>query len=91
MIENNSQFFSTLKSLVDAWCDRRCLSALRRILVAYPMLSGLTDEWGELTIALENVRAFAGDQITESDLQQVGDAIAFGRKVVGASEQGIKE
>jgi hypothetical protein len=55
------------------------------------MLSGLTDEWGELTIALENVRAFAGDQITESDLQQVGDAIAFGRKVVGASEQGIKE
>jgi len=83
MIENNSQFFTTLQSLIDAWCDRRCLSALRRILVAYPMLSGLTDEWGELTIALENVRAFARDQITESELQSVEDAIAFARRVVG--------
>jgi len=83
MIENNSQFFTTLQSLIDAWCDRRCLSALRRILVAYPMLSGLTDEWGELTIALENVRAFARDQITESELQSVEDAIAFARRVIG--------
>jgi len=83
MIENNPQFFATLQSLIDAWCDRRCLSALRRILVAYPMLSGLTDEWGELTIALENVRAFARDQITESELQSVEDAIAFARSVIG--------
>jgi hypothetical protein len=83
MIENNSQFFSTLKSLIEAWCDRRCLSALRRILVAYPMVSGLTDEWGELTIALENVRAFARDQITESELQKVEEAISFGCRVVG--------
>jgi hypothetical protein len=83
MIENNSQFFSTLNLLIETWCDRRCLSALRRVLVAYPMLSGLTDEWGELTIALENVRAFAHDQITESELQKVEEAIAFGRRVVG--------
>jgi len=82
MIENNSQFFSVLQSLVNVWCDRRCLSALRRILAAYPMLSGLTDEWGELVIALENVRAFAREQITESELQSVNEAIVFARRVV---------
>ncbi len=83
MIENSSQFFSVVQSLIDGWCDRRCLSALRRILAAYPMLSGLTDEWGELAIALENVRAFARDQITASELQSVEEAIVFARRVVG--------
>jgi len=83
MIEINSQFFSVLQSLIDAWCDRRCLSALRRILVAYPMSSGLTDEWGELSIALENVRAFARDEITESELQSLEEAIVFARRAVG--------
>jgi hypothetical protein len=83
MIENSSQFFSVLQSLIDAWCDRRCLGALRRILAAYPMVSGLTDEWGELAIALENVRAFARDQITGAELQLVEEAIVFARRAVG--------
>ena len=83
MIENNSQFLFELQSLIDAWCDRRCLSARRRILAAYPMVSGLTDEWAELAIALENVRAFARDEITESELKSVEEAIAFARRVVG--------
>jgi hypothetical protein len=82
MIENAPEFFSTLKSLVDAWCDRRRLGALRRILQAYPMASGLTDDWGELAIALEDVRAFARDEITRSELQFVEETIAFARRVV---------
>jgi len=82
MIHDNSQFFSTLQSLVDSWCDRRCLSALRWILQAYPMHSGLTDEWAELAIALENIRALARDQITPSELRCVEDCIFFSRSLV---------
>ena len=44
MIEDSSRFFSVLQSLIDAWCDRRCLSQLRHILAAYPMVSGLRDD-----------------------------------------------
>ena len=47
------------------------------------MASGLTDDWDELAIALENVRVFARDQITESELQSVEEAIVFSRRVVG--------
>jgi hypothetical protein len=83
MIETAPEFFSTLKSLVDAWCDRRCLGALRRILQAYPMASGLTDSWGELAIALEDVRAFARDEVTPLELQSVEETIAFARRIVG--------
>lgn len=42
-----------------AWCDRKCLHTLRAILPAWPMASGLTDNWGELLKAMQNVRAFA--------------------------------
>ena len=83
MIENNSEFFAAVKSLVEAWCDRKSLGALRRVLQAYPMTSGLTDEWGELAIAIENVRAFAREEITERELRSLEDAIAYARKIVG--------
>jgi hypothetical protein len=46
------------------------------------MASGLTDDWGELAIALEDVRAFACDEITRSELQFVEETIAFARRVV---------
>jgi hypothetical protein len=51
MIHDNQQFFTTIRCLVEAWCDRRCLVALRNILRAYPMPSPLTDSWGELLTA----------------------------------------
>jgi hypothetical protein len=53
--------------LVDAWCDRRSLRALREILAGYPLVSGLTDSWGELLKALEAVRAFAADELTDAE------------------------
>jgi hypothetical protein len=85
MIESNAQFFSALKSLIDAWCERRCLGALRSILQAYPMPSGLTDSWAELAIALENVRAFARSEVTESELQTVNEAILVAWRAVKRS------
>ena len=69
--------------LVDAWCDRRCLRALRAILSGYPMASMLTDSWGELVRALEEVRAFARPELTEDEAASVdrlvgaASAIAF--------------
>ena len=83
MIENDRQFFDTLRSLVEAWCDRRCLGALRLILQAYPMPSPLTDSWGELEIALANVRAFARSELTDSELDSVNESIRTIRKAMG--------
>jgi hypothetical protein len=59
-------------ALVDAWCERRCLGALRRILRAYPLASGLTDEWGELAAALKDVRACAAAELTAEELESLG-------------------
>jgi len=75
MIRDNQQLFMTLRFLVEAWCDRRCLTALRHILRAYPMPSPLTDSWGELLTALEDVRAFARAELTEAELLTLDECI----------------
>jgi hypothetical protein len=46
-----------VKELVDRWCDRRDLKALRLILSGWPRVSGLTDEWAQLIEALRSLRA----------------------------------
>jgi hypothetical protein len=64
-----------IDQLVNAWYDRRCLSALRRILQGWPLTSGLTDDWGNLLDALEQVRAFAKDELTEDEQARLDGAI----------------
>jgi hypothetical protein len=66
-LADNAQLFGTLGTLVEGWCDRRCLRALRAILRGYPMASPFTDGWGELLIALQDVRAFARDELTDAE------------------------
>ena len=68
--------------LVDSWCERRCLSALRFILQGYPLSSGLTDDWANLLKALEDVRAFSREDITDGDSKTLGDLIVFVQRVV---------
>jgi hypothetical protein len=46
-----------LGRLVDAWCERRDLHPLARVLPAYMWNFGLTDGWGELLMALQTLRA----------------------------------
>ena len=75
MIEDNKQLFSSLQQLVEAWCDRRSLRALRNILRGYPLVSPLGDGWGELLIALQNVRAFARDELTAEEFKVLEDCI----------------
>lgn len=70
---------------MEAWCDRRCLRALRAILRGYPLTSPLTDGWGELLIALQDVRAFARDELTDAERPIVDACIGVVDRVVRRS------
>ena len=51
--------FPVVDDLITGWCDRRALALLRILLRAYPLASGLSDDWHQLHDALrdlENVR-----------------------------------
>ena len=82
MIEDNKQLFNNLQRLVEAWCDRRCLRALRNILPGYPLISPLSDGWSELLIALQDVRAFARDELTAEEQEIAGGLHSSGRSAV---------
>ena len=75
MIDDNKQLFSSIQGLVEAWCDRRCLRALRNVLRGYPLVSPLTDGWGELLISLQDVRVFARDELTVDEQNRLDDCI----------------
>jgi hypothetical protein len=64
-----------VSALVGSWCDRRCFRALHEILQGWPMVSGLTDDWGNLYQALERVRASARHELTNEEALRVDDAI----------------
>ncbi len=76
------QVFKQVGELVDAWCERRCLNALRFVLQGWPLSNLLTDGWGDLLKALENVRAFAAKELTEQDAQKLADSIVKATKIV---------
>jgi hypothetical protein len=81
-MDEREQLFQNIRGLVEAWCDRRCLRALRAILRGYPLTSPLTDGWGELLIALQDVRAFARDELTADERTAVEDCIRVVDRVV---------
>ncbi|WP_354459429.1 hypothetical protein [Mesorhizobium shangrilense] len=49
---DNEALFAELHSLIDSWCDRRCLRPLGIVLPAYNAFNGMTDGWGDLLTAL---------------------------------------
>ncbi|PYX37599.1 MAG: hypothetical protein DMG75_06505 [Acidobacteria bacterium] len=57
--------------LLNAWCHRRCLKALRYLLQAWPMPSGLADDWSNLGVSLKDVRTFARDELTPYETEQL--------------------
>jgi hypothetical protein len=72
---DNAQLFSAIQTLVEGWCDRRCLKALRAILRGYPLSSPFTDGWGDLLIALQDVRAFAQSELNDAERATVDECI----------------
>jgi len=81
------QLFDTIRQLINAWCDRRCLRALRAVLRGYPMTSPLTDGWDELLLALLDVRAFARDELTQGERAFVDRCIATIERVMPPSRR----
>ena len=75
MSSNNAVLFADIDTLVDRWCDRRVLKALRIILQAYPLASGLSDEWHELYNALRLIRSQYGRQLPDEEADLLGAAI----------------
>lgn len=61
--------------LFDAWCERRAVRPLRHLLSAWPLTSGLTDDWGALREALLALRADRRAEITDMELGRVEDLI----------------
>jgi len=84
-VNEREQLLQNVRGLVEAWCDRRCLRALRAILRGYPLTSPLTDGWGELPIALQDVRAFARDELTDAERTIVDACIGVVDRVVHRS------
>ena len=81
------QLFDTIRQLINAWCDRRCLRALRAILSGYPMTAPLNDGWDELLRALLDVRAFARDELTQGERAFVDQCITTIERVMPASRR----
>lgn len=75
-IETTVELAAALDELVDQWCERRSLRALRQILFGWPSSLRLTDDWGELRHALRNVLAFARPELSSDEIEAVEEAVA---------------
>ena len=53
-----------VNKLVDAWCERRNIMALKSLLAGWPLVSGLTDDWAGLLNALKDVRDYRSKELT---------------------------
>jgi hypothetical protein len=73
--DGNEDFVVALQALIEHWCDRRCLRSLHHVLGAYLAFNGLTDSWGDLHLALQNVRAFARTELKADELKELNDLI----------------
>ena len=69
---DNDAFFAELRSLVDGWCDRRCLVPLATLLPAYTSFNGSNDGWGELLRALKAL-TLSQDQMLPGEREIVAD------------------
>ena len=74
--QSNADFLASLRDLIDAWCDRRCLKALLRVLPGYLGFNGMNDGWDELRNALMQTRSFAREELTDEELTTLSDMIA---------------
>lgn len=85
---SNDDIFEALRSLIDAWCDRRSFRPLSRILGPYISFNGMTDGWTELATGLKAIRAVDRDQLTASELTTVDDLIRLIDKAIYGSSSG---
>jgi hypothetical protein len=81
---SNDEFFRDMRSLIETWCDRRCLYALATLLPAFTSFNGMTDGWGELVVVLERL-TLSKDTLSDDErktvagLAQAAEKAARGR------------
>jgi hypothetical protein len=74
-IATTANLRGVIDRLVDRWCERRNLTALRLILAAWPSPLKLTDDWAELRIALRNVLALARGNLSPEEIDEIEGSI----------------
>jgi len=80
---DNEAFFTDLRSLIEGWCDRRCLRPLGIVLPAYTSFNGMTDGWGELLKALKGL-ALVQDTLLPAEQETVADLRQAAEDGIGA-------
>ena len=86
---DNEAFFAELRSLIDGWCDRRCLRPLGIVLPAYNSFNGMTNAWNDLltalrTLALVQDAMLASEHEIVIDLRQAAE-VALESRSLGLS------
>jgi hypothetical protein len=67
-VRTYDQLARVLNDLIDSWCQNRQLDALRLLLPVWPLQSGpLTDDWGQLVVALRAIENSGTLQPDERD------------------------
>lgn len=69
MVDPNAR----LRELINAWCQRRELRPLARLLPAYVGNNGLTDGYGDLRNAVRDTYALCRDQLPSIELESLRD------------------
>ena len=85
-IGSNAEFFAILKSLIYAWCDRRALNPLARVLGPYLAFDGLTDSWGEILDALKTIHASQHGDISEPEMDTLRELIKAAESAIHRDE-----
>jgi hypothetical protein len=76
------EVYGNIDRLINDWCDRKNIIALKHILSGWPLVSGLTDEWARLLDSLEGVRDYASQTLTSEEKVIVDDLIKDIKKKV---------
>jgi hypothetical protein len=71
-----------LRDLIEAWCDRRCLNALKYVLPAYLSFNGRIDGWSMLCAAVRNARTFAHEELTEGELETICLIVRSAKEII---------
>lgn len=81
-VNEKDDLFPLLDDLVDGWCEGRALNPLRHLLSAYPLSTGLNDEWHKLDEALKDIRALCRDELGIEEKEKLNRAIVHVQNIL---------
>lgn len=70
---SQAEFFTALRQLLEAWCDRRCFGLLAAVLPAYIAFDGMTDGWGDLLAALRHALTLLQNELLPAERDALAD------------------